>query len=133
MGRKDNDNRSDNRGGDDDKAAFALFCAYHLGLDPNGNKRAMNIHDVARALRCSVDDVASDLERFGLTSDRLLNLDFDLAAAREDIWASPPGVDLASIAVMHFEFLQQAEERPRDWEAERRADEEENERVFGKK
>lgn len=121
MGTKDNAN------------AFRLFCAYHLGLHPDGRRREMNVHDVARALAMSVDDVNAGLQRYGLTSHRLLNLDFDLAAAREDIWASPPGVDLPSIALMHFELLQQAVDRPRDWEAERRADEAENDRVFGKK
>jgi len=123
MGTKDNVNAE----------AFRLFCAYHLGLDPAGRRREMNVHDVARALGVSTDDVNAGLQRHRLTSDRLLHLDFDLAAAREDIWASPPGVDLPSIALMHFEFLQQAVDRPRDWEAERRADEAENDRVFGKK
>jgi hypothetical protein len=119
--------------GKDNDDGFALFCAYHLGLDPQGRKREMNIHDVARAFGASVDDVNADLVRFGLTSDRLLHLDFDLSAARFDIQASPPGVDLPSIARMHFDLLRGAADKPRDWAAERLDDERENEKIFGKR
>lgn len=138
--RKDNagpDHHDDGRHNDDDAGqqtrAFSLFCAYHLGLDPQGKKREMNIHDVARAVGGSTDDVNADLVRFGLTSERLMNLDFDLAAARDDVWASPPGVDLPSIARMHFDLLREAVEKPRDWEQEARDDAAENARVFGKR
>ncbi len=131
------DLRDGGRGGDDDARhetrAFSLFCAYHLGLDPQGKKREMNIHDVARAVGGSTDDVNADLVRFGLTSERLMNLDFDLAAARDDVWASPPGVDLPSIARMHFDLLRGAVEKPRDWEQEARDDADFNARVFGKR
>ena len=119
-----------NAHGDD---GFSLFCAYHLGLDPAGKKREMNVHDVARAFGVTVDDVQADLVRFGLTSERLMNLDFDLAAARDDVWASPPGVDLPSIARMHFDLLRAAVDKPRDWQREAEEDAAENERIFGKR
>lgn len=122
--------RKDN---EDDDGGFALFCAYHLGLTPDGRKKEMNVHDVARALGVSVDVVNADLARHRMTSARLMNLDFDLAAARDDIWASPPGVDLPSIARMHFDLLRAAGEKPRDWEREARDDAAENERIFGKR
>lgn len=141
MGRRKDNGRDDDgtrrhdeaRDGADDDGGFALFCAYHLGLDPQGKKREMNVHDVARALGRAVDDVNADLGRFGLTSERLMNLDFDLAAARDDVWASPPGVDLPSIARMHFDLLRSAVEKPRDWEKEARDDAAANERTFGKR
>ena len=115
-GRGHHDDGRAGAGADDEGRAFALLCAYHLGLDPQGKKREMNVHDVARALGVVVDDVNADLDRFGLTSARLMNLDFDLAAAGDDVWASPPGVDLPSIARMHFDLLRSAAEKPRDWD-----------------
>lgn len=130
MPSKDNDNDNHN---DDDAFGFALFCAYHLGLDRQGKRRSMNVHDVARDFGLPTADIRDALERFGLTSERLMNLDFDLPAARLDIDVSPPGVDLPSIARMHWELLQQAPEKPRDWQAELSEDERENERVFGKR
>ncbi len=128
MQSKDNDNDND-----DDDFAFWLFCAYHLGLDRQGHKRAMNVHDVARDFRLPVADIRDALERFGLTSERMMNLDFDLPSARLDIEVSPPGVDLPSIARMHWELLQAAPDKPRDWQSELSDDERENERVFGKR
>jgi hypothetical protein len=146
---KDNDNVDDDnddddhvaRDGDDDDDEtldpFALFCAYHLGLTPEGQKRELNIHDVARLLSkvhgrfVDKDAVEEALIAHGLTAADLMNSDFDLAAAREDIWASPPGVDLRSLAAMHFEHWKNAVERPRDWAAELAVDEAENAKVFG--
>ncbi len=116
-----------------DVDAFALFCAYHLGLDLHGKRRPMNVHDVARDFGLGRGDIDDALERHGLTSLRLMNLDFDLIGARMDVDVSPPGVDLLSIARMHWDLLQTAVERPRDWEQERSDDERENERIFGKR
>jgi hypothetical protein len=110
---------------------FALFCAYHLGLDRRGQRRFQNVHDVARDLGVDVDAVQAALERYGLDAARLLNLDFDLVGAQLDIQASPPGVDLLSIAQMHWELLQQAPEKPRDWAAEAEAAARENDAIFG--
>ena len=114
-----------------DVDAFALFCAYHLGLDLQGKRRPMNIHDVARDFGVGRGDIDDALERHGLTSLALMNTDFDLIGARMDIDVSPPGVDLLSIARMHWEHLQSAAQKPRDWDRELSDDERENERVFG--
>ena len=116
-----------------DVDAFALFCAYHLGLDLQGRRRPMNVHDVARDFGVGRADIDDALERHGLSSLRLMNLDFDLIGARMDIEVSPAGVDLLSLAHMHWDLLQNAVEKPRDWDRERSDDERENERTFGKK
>ncbi len=111
---------------------FALFCAYHLGLDVRGRRRFSNIHDVARDFGVDVDVVEQALVRHGLDAARLLNIDFDLVSAQLDIQASPPGVDLLSIAQMHWELLQDAPEKPRDWAAEAEDAARENEAIFGR-
>ena len=112
---------------------FALFCAYQLGLDTRGRRRFSNIHDVARDFGVDVDVVDAALVRHGLDAARLLNVDFDLVSAQLDIQASPPGVDLLSIAQMHWELLQDAPEKPRDWAAEAEDAARENEAIFGRK
>jgi hypothetical protein len=111
---------------------FALFCAYHLGLNTRGQRRFQNLHDVARDFGVGVDVVEAALVRHRLDAARLLHVDFDLGAARFDIEASPPGVDLLALAWMHWELLQAAPDKPRDWAAEADDDARANEAVFGK-
>ncbi len=111
---------------------FALFCAYHLGLDARGRRRFSNIHDVARDFGVDVDVVDAALVRHGLDAARLLNLDFDLVSAQLDIQVSPPGVDLLSIARMHWDLLQQAPDKPRDWAREAEDAARENDVIFGR-
>ena len=123
------DNRPDDDG-DDPLAAFPLFCAYHLGLDRFGRRRFNTIHDVARAAGVDRDMVDAALARHGLDAARMLRRDFDLASAQLDIQASPPGVDLVSIALMHWELFCAAPERERDWAREAEADSRENDRTF---
>lgn len=110
---------------------FALFCAYHLGLDPGGRARFAHLHDVARRFGVSSDEVTAALERHGMSAARMLELDFDLASAQLDIEASPPGVDLLSIAQMHWEKFLAAAPRRRDWAAEAEQAARENLVIFG--
>ena len=112
---------------------FALFCAYHLGLDASGRVRFAHLHDVARGFGVAPEEVTAALERHGLSAGRMLELDFDLAGAQLDIKASPPGVDLTSIAQMHWEKFLAAPERKRDWTAEAEEAQRDNERIFGDK
>ncbi|MBI1949114.1 MAG: hypothetical protein HYS27_25725 [Deltaproteobacteria bacterium] len=110
---------------------FALFCAYHLGLDASGRARFAHLHDVARRFGVDPEQITEALERHGLSAARMLELDFDLAGARFDIEASPPGVDLMAIAHMHWEKFLAAPEKKRDWQAEAEQAARENERIFG--
>lgn len=125
------DNRPDDDA--DPLGAFALFCAYHLGLDRFGRRRFATIHDVARAVGVDRDAVDAALVRHGLDAASMLQRDFDLASAQLDIQASPPGVDLVTIAQMHWELFCEAPVRERDWSREADDDARENERVFGRR
>ena len=87
---------------------FALFCAYHLGLDRSGRFRFMNRHDVARDFGVDVDTIEAALRAHGLDSESGLAKDFDVAGAQLDMQLSPPGVDLVSVAMMHWDCFQQA-------------------------
>lgn len=110
---------------------FTLFCAYHLGLDAQGRARFAHLHDVARRFGVAPDEVTAALEKNGMTAANMLELDFDLASAQGDIEASPPGVDLLSIAQMHWEKFLAAAPKKRDWNAEAEQAARENEQIFG--
>lgn len=87
---------------------FALFCAYHLGLDRSGRFRFMNRHDVARDFGVDVDAIEAALHAHGLDAESVLAKDFDVAGAQLDMQLSPPGVDLVGVAMMHWDCFQQA-------------------------
>ena len=128
------DNRSANNAFDDDGlSAFSLFCAYHLGLDRQGRKRFSNVHDVARAAGVGRVDVDDALQRHGLDADSMLKRDFDLVGAQLDIQVSPPGVDLLSLAEMHWELFVASAVVERDWAREAEQAASENEAIFGKR
>lgn len=110
---------------------FALFCAYHLGIGEDNRCRFQNVNEVARRFGVSVADVQEALCAYGLDSDTLIDTDFDLASAQADVQVSPPGVDLVSLARMHYDALLCAEPKARDWEAELAEAAAENERIFG--
>jgi hypothetical protein len=112
---------------------FALFCAYHLGLDLRSNRAGhRNIHDVARMFAVDVGAVEHALVANKMDAARMLELDFDLVSAQLDIEASPPGVDLPSIARMHYDLFLAAPEKKRDWDRELRDDADVNARTFRK-
>jgi len=110
---------------------FALFCAYHLGLFPDGRARFAHIHDVARAFSVDKEAVERALTAYALTPDDLVHSTFDVASAQADVQVSPPGVDLFLLARMHFDALTESYGETRDWERELADDAAENARVFG--
>ena len=112
---------------------FALFCAYYLGLDERGRFRHQNLHDVARLFRVDTAVIEAALKKHRMDPDRMLLLNFDMAGAQLDMQASPPGVDLPSIARMHYDLFLEAEEKPRDWERERLEDERINDETYRKR
>lgn len=112
---------------------FALFSAYYLGLNEQGRFRHQNIHDVARRFRVDTSVIEAALKKFRMDADRMLSLQFDMAGAQLDMQVSPPGVDLPSIARMHYDLFLQAEEKPRDWQREFLEDERINDETFKKR
>ena len=113
---------------------FFLFCAYHLGLDArvSGGKKIAtpNLHSVARVFGVDVADVERALIVHGLDAATLLELDFDLVGAQMDIQVSPHGVDLLSLAQMHWDLFVGAAPKTRDWEKELEEDAQKNRRDF---
>lgn len=110
---------------------FELFCAYHLGLFPDGSVRFANLHQVAQAFGVEPEDVLEALRAYHLDPDRLLHAGVDLAGAQADVQVSPPGVDLTAVALLHYEAALVAEPESRDWRAELEEDEAANRSIFG--
>ena len=127
------DNGSHDGAYDDGLSPFRLFCAYHLGLDARGRKRFNNIHDVARGAAVDRDTVDTALARHGLDAESMMKRDFDLVGAQLDIQVSPPGVDLLSLAEMHWELFVASPVVERDWAQEARDAAVDNEKIFGKR
>lgn len=109
---------------------FDLFCAYHLGLFPDGTVKFGNVHEVALAFGVESDEVIRQLAAGGLDPDSLVHSSFDLASAQADIQVSPPGVDLKALALMHYEAALEAKKGGRDWEGELRADQAANASLY---
>jgi hypothetical protein len=99
---------------------FVLFCAYHLGLLPDGTVRFCNGPMVARVLRIDVDSLDAQLAQTQLSAEDALARDYDMTGARMDIEQSPPGVDLVGIARMHYDAFRAAPLR--DWRSALSAD-----------
>ena len=97
---------------------FPLFCAYHLGLFPDGSVRFANLHEVAQAFDLGPDQVLATLAADKLDPDSLVHSGFDIASAQADIQVSPPGVDLVMLARMHYSEALKARAQGRDWQAE---------------
>lgn len=110
---------------------FALFCAYHLGIGEDNRCRFQNVNEVARRFGVGVSELQEALRAYALDSDTLIDVDFDLASAQADVQVSPPGVDLVSLARMHYDALLEAAPKSRDWEAELADAAAENELIFG--
>ncbi|MCK6529628.1 hypothetical protein L6R50_19425 [Myxococcota bacterium] len=124
------------RGSPPDRVAFGidpfeLFCAYHLGLAPDGARRSLNLHEVGRALRAPPGAVRQALADYGMDADTMMDLDFDVVDARVDVDLAPDGIDPVEVARMHYDGFLAARRAPRDWGRILADDARENEKVFG--
>lgn len=112
---------------------FELFCAYHLGITEEGTYRFQNVHDVAKRFGVQPAEVRQALSEYGMDSDAVINSSFNMAVAQVDIQVSPSGVDLRTLAQMHFEDFLGAPRKARNWQKELAADEEANAETYGRK
>ena len=67
------------------KDPFELFSLYYLGVTPEGQYRFANANQIAKLLRCTVDDLMAALRTHGIHPDSVLNTDFPLARYQVDI------------------------------------------------
>lgn len=97
---------------------FDLFCAYHLGITPEGGYRIQNIHEVARRFGTNAATLRQILTDLGMAADDLVHSGFDLTSAQVDIMVAPEGVSRRELARPLYEEFRTAPKKTRDWARE---------------
>ena len=111
---------------------FELFCAYHLGLLPDGRYKNQNINEIARRFNTSSGRIKQLLSDYGIDAETVINADFDMGLAQLDMMVAPEGIDRRELARAHFDEFMAAPKRARDWQRELAEDAAANRRTFGK-
>ncbi len=78
--------------------AFALFCAYHLGITAEDGYQRPHPEEVARRYGMSCDELRKRLAELGLDDSSVRKVRFDLEGAQMDIRVAPEGISRTEIA-----------------------------------
>ncbi|MCC6763070.1 MAG: hypothetical protein IT293_00260 [Deltaproteobacteria bacterium] len=97
---------------------FDLFCAYHLGITPDGAYRIQNIHEVARRFGTNAAELRQILVALGMAADDIVHSGFDLPSAQVDIMVAPEGISRRELARPLYEEFRNAPKKTRDWARE---------------
>lgn len=97
---------------------FDLFCAYHLGITPEGAYRIQNIHEVARRFGTNAAELRQILTSLGMAADDIVHSGFDLPSAQVDIMVAPEGISRRELARPLYEEFRKAPKKTRDWARE---------------
>ncbi len=98
--------------------AFELFCAYHLGITPDGAYRIQNIHEVARRFGTNAGELRQLLAGLGMAADDIVHSGFDLPGAQVDIMVAPEGISRRELARPLYDEFRNAPKKTRDWKRE---------------
>ena len=98
--------------------AFELFCAYHLGITPDGGYRIQNIHEVARRFGTNAAELRQILAGYGMAADDIVHSGFDLPSAQVDIMVAPEGISRRELARPLYDEFRSAPKQTRDWTRE---------------
>lgn len=98
--------------------AFELFCAYHLGITPDGGYRIQNIHEVARRFGTNAGELRQILTDLGMAADDIVHSGFDLPSAQVDIMVAPEGISRRELARPLYDEFRSAPKQTRDWARE---------------
>jgi len=111
---------------------FELFCAYHLGIQPNKQFRTSNINEVANRFNTSPAVIKQAAKEYGMDPASILDKDFDLAMAQLDIQVAPEGIDRVELAKSIYQNFLDAPIQKRNWSKILEEDQKENLKVFGR-
>ncbi len=78
--------------------AFALFCAYHLGITPDDGYQKPHADEIARRYGLTVDGLRSLLAEHKLDEASIRSCRFDLEGAQLDIRVAPEGISRIEMA-----------------------------------
>ena len=83
--------------------AFALFCAYHLGVTSDDGYQKPSLDGTARRYGLPPDEIKGLLQQYDLDPESIARTDFDLEGAKLDVRLAPEGMSRTEIARDHFE------------------------------
>jgi hypothetical protein len=87
--------------------AFALFCAYYLGITASDGYQKPQLEEVARRFGVSPKEIRELLGQHELDDESIRKVDFDLEGAQLDIRLAPEGISRTEVARDLWEdFLQ---------------------------
>jgi hypothetical protein len=98
--------------------AFDLFCAYHLGITPDGGYRIQNIHEVARRFGTNAAELRQVLVAYGMAADDIVHSGFDLPSAQVDIMVAPEGISRRELARPLYDEFRSTPKQTRNWARE---------------
>ncbi len=98
--------------------AFDLFCAYHLGITPDGGYRIQNIHEVARRFGTNAAELRQILADLGMAADDIVHSGFDLPSAQVDIMVAPEGISRRELARPLYAEFRSTPKQTRNWARE---------------
>ncbi len=98
--------------------AFELFCAYHLGITPDGGYRIQNIHEVARRFGTNAAELRQVLTGYAMAADDIVHSGFDLPSAQVDIMVAPEGISRRELARPLYDEFRNAPKQTRNWARE---------------
>lgn len=111
---------------------FELFCAYHLGIQPNNQYRPANMNEVAQRFGANPAIIKQASKEYGMDAAALLDKDFDMAMAQLDIQVAPEGINRKELAKSIYEEFLNAPIQKRDWKKILEEDQKENMKIFGR-
>lgn len=82
---------------------FELFCAYHLGLDEDGNFNPRDFGGIARRFGIDDEGLRSAIQQYRMEPDRVRAAKFDMEMAKIDVEVVPPGIDRVELARTIFQ------------------------------
>ncbi len=83
--------------------AFALFCAYYLGITPADGYHKPNLEEVARRYSMAPKEVRALMQEHQLDEETIRGTSFDLQGAQLDIRVCPEGISRTETARELFE------------------------------
>ena len=83
--------------------AFALFCAYYLGITPADGYHKPNLEEVARRYSMSAKEIRALMQEHQLDEETIRGTSFDLQGAQLDIRVCPEGISRTETARELFE------------------------------
>jgi hypothetical protein len=78
--------------------AFALFCAYHLGITSTDGYHKPKLEEIAKRFGMKPQEILDLLVEFGLDEETIKRSKFDLVGAQMDIRVAPEGLSRIEIA-----------------------------------